>query len=245
MVHYAYKITNKTNNKFYVGVHSTQRLKDGYWGSGKIIKRALKKYGKHNFTKEILQYFVNKDEMYAYERELITEEFLQDPLVYNIAVGGNGASIAQNRKPFTGKHTAETKARISAANKGRIQSEETKAKARANSWARKDPIKQREHARYAASISKRNTSIDGKMRDDVREKISRSRKEALARLKEQGLHQKGSFIKGVPKPKISCPHCHLQGGTHLMHRWHFDNCKQKHFKAGLAQGSAGPLHGQG
>jgi len=28
-----------------------------------------------------------------------------------------------------------------------------------------------------------------------------------------------------PKPKVSCPHCNKTGGSNLMARWHFNNCK--------------------
>ena len=33
--------------------------------------------------------------------------------------------------------------------------------------------------------------------------------------------------KGKPKPIRTCPHCGKQGPSSTMHRWHFDNCKQK------------------
>ena len=33
-----YKITNKTNGKFYIGLHETKDLLDGYLGSGISLK---------------------------------------------------------------------------------------------------------------------------------------------------------------------------------------------------------------
>lgn len=34
-------------------------------------------------------------------------------------------------------------------------------------------------------------------------------------------------IKGVPKPKLVCPHCNLEGGAPQMKRYHFDKCKSR------------------
>lgn len=87
---YIYKITNNINGKYYIGVHSTDNLNDGYFGSGNAIKLAIKKYGKENFTKEILEFVNSEKEKYQRERELVTEEVVNDPQSYNMTVGGSG-----------------------------------------------------------------------------------------------------------------------------------------------------------
>jgi hypothetical protein len=43
--HFIYKTTNLLNNKFYIGMHSTSNLKDGYLGSGTHLRYAIRKYG--------------------------------------------------------------------------------------------------------------------------------------------------------------------------------------------------------
>ena len=52
-VYYVYEITNKINNKKYIGKHTARLINNKYYGSGLAIKRAIKKYGKENFKKEI------------------------------------------------------------------------------------------------------------------------------------------------------------------------------------------------
>ena len=54
--YYVYQITNKINGKIYIGQHSTLDIEDGYFGSGRVLRLALKKYGKESFTKEVLNF---------------------------------------------------------------------------------------------------------------------------------------------------------------------------------------------
>lgn len=51
--HYVYCTTNTLNNHKYIGSHSGQ-LDDSYFGSGIHISKAIKKYGKKYFVKDIL-----------------------------------------------------------------------------------------------------------------------------------------------------------------------------------------------
>ena len=98
-----YKITNIITNEYYIGVHKTDNPKDDYFGSGIHIKRQVKKYGKQNFSKDILYIFDNKDDAFNKEKELLSIH-LNEKLCINIAKGGEGGSL------FEGKHhTEETK----------------------------------------------------------------------------------------------------------------------------------------
>ena len=87
-----YQITNTLNGNIYIGKHQTKNPNDGYCGSGKAIKGAIKKYGKENFTKEVIYVFDNEAEMNAKERELITEDFVNRKDTYNLGVGGEGGA---------------------------------------------------------------------------------------------------------------------------------------------------------
>ena len=85
-----YKATNLKNNKFYIGVHETFNLNDGYLGSGKRFKNSLYYHGKENFKREILDYFDNSKSMYNREREIVNEELLKNPKCLNLKIGGTG-----------------------------------------------------------------------------------------------------------------------------------------------------------
>ena len=86
MMHFTvYRTTNTVNGRTYIGLHETQDLQDGYLGSGKAIRGAIKKYGRESFKKEILFVFDNREDMLAKERELVD---CRDPNTYNIRSGG-------------------------------------------------------------------------------------------------------------------------------------------------------------
>ena len=85
-----YKITNKINNKIYIGKHITNDINDSYMGSGKLLKAAINKYGIENFTKEILFQFDNESNMNVKEAEIVNKEFVLLESNYNLCVGGHG-----------------------------------------------------------------------------------------------------------------------------------------------------------
>lgn len=112
MYYTVYKITNTINEKHYIGMHVTNDLDDGYMGSGKLIKQAIKKYGKKNFVKEILHVFDNEEDMRNKEKELV----VLNETSYNLCDGGKGGFGYINRSDipkFKGKkHSDETKSKI-------------------------------------------------------------------------------------------------------------------------------------
>lgn len=88
--HFLYKTTNLLNGKVYYGIHSTNNLDDGYLGSGCYFYRSIKKYGKENFQREILEFFDCREDLSNAEKNLITEDFVKDPNCYNVQMGGEG-----------------------------------------------------------------------------------------------------------------------------------------------------------
>ena len=82
MFYVIYKITNKANNKFYIGITSEGlekrfkgHVKKAKFNASSNFHKAINKYGSDSFTKEILysfEEFVKKD-AYAIEQEYITK----------------------------------------------------------------------------------------------------------------------------------------------------------------------------
>lgn len=82
-----YKTTNLVNGKIYIGQDSKNNPE--YLGSGRIIKKALDKYGKNNFKKEILAECKSKAELDEIEKFWI-KELKSIENGYNISAGGDG-----------------------------------------------------------------------------------------------------------------------------------------------------------
>ena len=115
---YIYLTINKVNHKTYVGQKMLKNKnwdKDGYLGSGKYLKRAIKKYGKENFEKFLIQFCNTREELDKQEIFWIAEYRKRGLARYNIADGGKGGS-----KPMS----EEAKKKISNTIKGRHQDKE-------------------------------------------------------------------------------------------------------------------------
>jgi len=61
---------------------------DPYMGSGVVINRFIKKYGKESFIKEILYIGKDRKDISNKEMELVNENILLDPLCLNLRTGG-------------------------------------------------------------------------------------------------------------------------------------------------------------
>ena len=87
MFYTVYKTTNLINGKFYIGKHQTTDVNDGYMGSGKLLLRAIKKYGEYNFHKEILHICKSEKHMNILEKILVVPDH---EINYNLCPGGKG-----------------------------------------------------------------------------------------------------------------------------------------------------------
>ena len=193
MNHYVYEITNLVNGKKYIGKRSCNCPieDDKYMGSGKYLKNAIKKYGKENFKKTVLEICVNEKDAFDREEYYInTFNAHINSNYYNISSGGDGG-----RGNFVNKTTSEMAdiyGKISEKNKGHKRS-----------YGRKLSIESRKKISDAHKgkkipldvISKRAEYIKKKVIELNTEIIFNSIKEASATYNISA-HQIGQCCKG-------------------------------------------------
>ena len=91
--HYIYKITCNVTNRFYIGMHSTDNLNDGYLGSGKRLWFSINYHGKENHTKEILEFLETRELLKEREKFLVNKELISEDLCMNLVIGGEGGGF--------------------------------------------------------------------------------------------------------------------------------------------------------
>ena len=93
MYGYIYETTNLINGKKYIGKHKSDVFDVKYKGTGKIIRKAIDKYGWDNFDCKILQECDSREELNTQEKYWIEKfDATNSDDYYNIAQGGEGGS---------------------------------------------------------------------------------------------------------------------------------------------------------
>ncbi len=240
-----YKIINKVNNKIYIGKDLNNNPK--YFGSGKLLKLAIKKYGKENFEKIILEHCSSGKELC--EKEIYWIKKLNSTnrnIGYNITFGGAGGDTFTNNP---NKNAIIEKLRIKAS--GKTHSIETKNKisklrtGKQNGMFGKVPhnLGKKTSDIIKEKISKANKGKGANIPrpDHVKEKISNSHKGKIKtdkhkenisksltgkKFSQETREKMSNSRKNKKQSLLTCPFCGKVGGT-TMYRWHFDRCKHK------------------
>lgn len=171
--HYVYEIVCLTSSRSYIGVHSTDNMEDGYFGSGKELLILVTELGKNNFLKRIIYHGSNRQEILEIERLLVTTENIKSFQLLNIIPGGGGGHSVKGRTHRKGyipseEHrkkigaavrerwqNPEYKRRFSESRRGRVVSQETKEKmSKAKVLHYKDPDYRRKNAEILAKARK-------------------------------------------------------------------------------------------
>lgn len=92
MYGFVYETINLLNGVKYIGMHKSDVF-DSYLGSGKILRRAIKKYGKENFERKILATAETEEELAQLEIYYIElNHACSSKKYYNIHEGGYGGN---------------------------------------------------------------------------------------------------------------------------------------------------------
>jgi hypothetical protein len=128
--------------------------------------------------------------------------------------------ISENYVGFRGKkHSAETRAKMSKSMRGKKKSHRTEEHNKKIGDARRG----KEHS-LEARKRMRKSHMGKVISPETRKKMSLALKNRI--FTEEHKRKIGDAQKGIPQPKITCPHCSKLGGISPMKRWHFDNCKE-------------------
>lgn len=154
-MYYFYKTTNLINGMYYYGVGH----QNNYLGSGKYLKRALKKYGPDNFNKEILKWFKTLEDAFNFE-----DRFLK---LFNLRDDTNSYNLCNNT--FGGdtmppKDSEEYKERI-------LKMSKASTINNYKVWAKRIP---EERKKIADKISHSKSLHDENKKNEIYEKYKKS-----------------------------------------------------------------------
>lgn len=201
MYHIVYLTTNLVNKKFYVGVHSTYNLDDGYLGSGHTLSRAVKKYGKDNFKRDILYFCLDRHEAIYYETIIVDESFIDRIDTYNLQHGGSSKHPHRSEEviqKFKNSWTLERKQKHSALMSKRYAEGKST------------------HLLKGGTGGKNNT---GKKQTPEHINNRTSKRIGLK-------HSEETLMKmSIPKPLATCPYCKKTMSQNTCTRYHNENCK--------------------
>jgi len=96
--HYIYKTTNTLTGRYYIGMHSTDVVEDGYLGSGKRLRRSVNKHGAECHSREILEFCNSRKELIDKEKEVVTLEEIAKNDCMNLMPGGRGGFISDEHQ---------------------------------------------------------------------------------------------------------------------------------------------------
>ena len=177
--YYIYLTTNLINGKRYIGKHFGE-LNDSYLGSGTLIQRAIDKYGKQNFKKEILYISSSEQENSIKEKEFISAfNAVNDDSFYNLIPGGDGGDIFHSLPLERQQQIREKASQNNKGEKngmyGKHHSEETKQKLK---QINKDYTKTESFKRTMslATTGEKNGMYGKKHTEESKKKMSDSKK---------------------------------------------------------------------
>lgn len=120
---YIYKTTHLRTGQYYIGQRKGSYDSD-YLGSGTRIRNMVKKYGKSEFSLEVLAWAYDHDQLNKLEEEYVGKLYKEDPMCVNLIAGGIHGFMSEEVKEKISKNRSG----ITAWNKGKRMSDEMRRK---------------------------------------------------------------------------------------------------------------------
>ena len=209
------------------------------------MERSIKKYGKENFKREILEFCNSYDELLEKEKIYVDENWVKDKNNYNLKTGGQSSGTLSDesklkisetlkRKHKNGEIKITPKKNYNAWNRGKKIGPRSQDSLKKQSESLKEFYKNNEH--HSKGKTPWNKGLKtGNMSEEQKEKISKTLKENYKKIEHHrkgvtswnaGRHDLGpSWNKGIKMEQIRCPYCDKMVDKGNAKRWHFDNCK--------------------
>ena len=191
---FIYITTNLINNKKYIGMHKG-KIEDDYLGSGKLILRAIEKYGNENFKREILSFANSKEELENLEKYFIKEyNATNNRDFYNIHVGGSGGYTIAGYTELE-KQQYKLKMREALLNcknppYGHKHSEEVKEKIRQKQLHHWKNISEEDRIKFKETMS---NAVSGEKNPNYNNHWSEDKKKQLSELRKKNGKTKGEL----------------------------------------------------
>jgi hypothetical protein len=242
--HIIYKTTCLVTGKWYIGMHSTDDLNDGYTGSGQLLWKSVKKHGKEAHVCEILEHLPDRKSLSNREEEILSKELRADPLCMNLRSGGTGnypgtptkeetrAKISEVSTAMWAKRREEgyvappqsptSVAKRAAKNTGKTRTPEQLANLAAGQqgyYSTVDPTTLTERAKKAAQTRvERGTNLGGRPKGIAMSDEQKARQSASTKGKSLSAEHKAALK--TPKIKASCICCRAETTVGALSRYH-------------------------
>lgn len=199
-MHLIYRITNLLNGKTYIGQHTYHENNPNmgsYYGGGIEIKRAVRKYGRENFKREIL-YSRIRDQETADAMEIWAIEKYKPE--YNIAKGGLGKGCTDKTKVKISNTLKHYFAENGCHNKGRKHSQAYKDRCSLSSKKRFSDPNERKRTSELTKKAMEDPKIRKKLSEGLKEYYRSSGKKPITTLGKRWYNngeKSGFFIEGT------------------------------------------------
>lgn len=242
---YTYILSDPRNGlPFYVGKGQGRRIEHHFREARTTQKNSYKLQKIRKIESLGLSVIVSKveedvsdAEAQDLEKLIIAEARAKGIKLTNMTDGGDGSAGY--------KHHPESLAKIAASQRGVPKPDSQKEKLSA--YLLQNPIHLRDGVtvpsgenHWAYGRVPNNKGIP--MSDEQKKKLSEStsgdkhhffgktcteERRAAIKAATTGVKKSTTINMCKPRSKVECPHCGKVGGSNTMHRWHFDNCKEK------------------